>query len=317
MKILLFGRGVISTQYAWAFEKTGHTVEFYVRPGRKAEFGSTVALNIFDARKKIRGILVNENWNVKLREDLNSNHDYDLIIISVQHYHFKDAVDFLADKIGNATVLIFNNCWEEPQEMVKQLLENQLVWGFPGAGGGFDEKGVLNGSLFDKVTFGTFGTEQSARGIEVIKLFKLSGFKVTELKDFRSYLLSHFVLNAAMHLNSLKSNTGLASINDLQTNKFWRNVILNGKELLPLLKARNVDIKASAEMKMFSFPPWILSFLMRIVIKFLPSVKQIFTGHSNHEELKAYCNDVMKSAEELKINLPRFEFARLDSKTQA
>ena len=31
MKILMFGRGVISTQYGWAFEKAGHTVEFYRR----------------------------------------------------------------------------------------------------------------------------------------------------------------------------------------------------------------------------------------------------------------------------------------------
>lgn len=35
MRILFFGRGVISTQYARAFEKAGRTVEFYVRKGRK------------------------------------------------------------------------------------------------------------------------------------------------------------------------------------------------------------------------------------------------------------------------------------------
>lgn len=57
MKILTFGRGGISTQYAWTFEKAGHTIEFYVRPGRKAEYGPTVFLNIYDARKKIRGAL--------------------------------------------------------------------------------------------------------------------------------------------------------------------------------------------------------------------------------------------------------------------
>ncbi len=65
MKILIFGRGVVSTQYAWAFEKAGHTVEFYVRPGRKAEYGATVALNLLDARKKIWGVEVKENWPIK------------------------------------------------------------------------------------------------------------------------------------------------------------------------------------------------------------------------------------------------------------
>lgn len=301
----MFGRGVISTQYAWAYEKAGHTVEFFVRPGKAAEYGSSVTLNIYDARKKIKGVLVNENWNIKLREDLDANHDYDLIILSVQHYSFEKAVDFLKDKIGNSTLLIFNNLWEEPQEAVAKLPGNQLVWGFPQAGGGFDSKGILNGTLFGTVNIGTFGYEQTQRGIAVIDLFKSAGFKIKEFKDFRSWLFSHFVLNAAIHLEVIKSGTGLSS--PLQSTQFWRNVILNGKELLPLLQARNVDLKASSEVKVFSLPPWVLSLLIKVAFKFLPAVKQIFTGHSNHFELISYCQDVMSKAEEMKISLPRFE----------
>jgi 2-dehydropantoate 2-reductase len=44
MKILIFGRGVIGTLYGWALEKAGHSVEFYVRPGRAAEYGSVLPL---------------------------------------------------------------------------------------------------------------------------------------------------------------------------------------------------------------------------------------------------------------------------------
>jgi len=65
MKILIFGRGVVSTQYAWAFEKAGHTVGFYVRPGRKAEYGPIVSLNVYDARKSIRGKLIQETGQLK------------------------------------------------------------------------------------------------------------------------------------------------------------------------------------------------------------------------------------------------------------
>jgi 2-dehydropantoate 2-reductase len=46
MNILLFGRGVIATLYGWAFEKVGHSVTFYVRPGRSAEYCSHVHLDI-------------------------------------------------------------------------------------------------------------------------------------------------------------------------------------------------------------------------------------------------------------------------------
>jgi hypothetical protein len=86
MKILMFGRGVISTQYAWAFEKAGHTVDFYVRPGRKAELGNSISLNIADARKNIRGNIVQQNWEVNLIEDLPLNHNYDLIFVRLLRF---------------------------------------------------------------------------------------------------------------------------------------------------------------------------------------------------------------------------------------
>jgi 2-dehydropantoate 2-reductase len=306
MKILMFGRGVISTQYGWAFEKAGHKVEFYVRPGRKAEYGSTVTLNILDARKKIRGVSVREEWSITMVEDFNANHDYDLIIVSVQHYQLKQVAEFLSDKVGRATLLLFNNFWDEPQEAVSKLPESQLVWGFPMAGGGFDNMGVLNGTLWGSITIGTFGTEPTERAVAVMNLYKSEGFKSKVIKDFRSWLFGHFVMNAAMHLETLKYGTNF-NLDALQTTKFWKNVIANGKELMPLLKARNVNIKASPDLKMVTLPAWLMSLVLKVAMRFLPSIKQIFTGHSNQEELKSYCRDVLLKAEELKISLPRFE----------
>jgi 2-dehydropantoate 2-reductase len=306
MKILMFGRGVISTQYAWGLEKAGHNVEFYVRPGRKAEYGPTVTLNVYDARKSIRGKLIQEVWPIKMIEDIPADHDYDLIFVSVQHYHFKKVAEVLTDKIGKATILIFNNFWEEPIEQVTNLPAEQLVWGFPMAGGGFDSKGELNGTILGSITIGTFGTETTERANVVMDLFKSAGIKSKVIKDFRSYLFSHFIFNAAMHLETFKYGKSF-NLDALQTTKYWKNVIANGKELLPLLKARNVDVKASSELKMFSLPPWLMSLVMKFVIRFLPSLKHLFTGHSNYNELKSYCEDVLSKAEELKINLPTYE----------
>jgi len=51
MNILLFGRGVITTLCGWVFEKAGHSVTFYVRPGRSAEYGFHVHLDISDGRR--------------------------------------------------------------------------------------------------------------------------------------------------------------------------------------------------------------------------------------------------------------------------
>ena len=58
MKILMFGRGVISTLYGHALEMSGHSVEFYVRPGRITEYGPRLSVNILDARTKFSGVPV-------------------------------------------------------------------------------------------------------------------------------------------------------------------------------------------------------------------------------------------------------------------
>ena len=224
MKILMFGRGVISTQYGWALEKAGHTVEFYVRPGRIAEYGNAVALNILDGRVGFRGKAIKESWPVTLKEDIPENHNYDLIIVSVKHTQFKEAVDFLSSKIGNATVLIFNNFWNEPLKETALLPQDQLVWGFPGAGGEFNHEGVLNGAFLKRVTFGTFNTKLTERDKTVRNLFYTSGFKIAEQNDIRSYLFIHFAVNAGMHSQSLKMDSITEAVNNSLS---WNNTSVN------------------------------------------------------------------------------------------
>ena len=137
MKILMFGRGVVSVLYGWALEKAGHSVEFYVRPGRRAEYGDSVSLDILDARKSFKGKSVKNTWSITMKEDLPADHDYDLIVVGVQHYHFKEVADFLGTRVANATVLVFTNFWNEPLAEASALPMNKVVWGFPGACGGF------------------------------------------------------------------------------------------------------------------------------------------------------------------------------------
>ena len=128
MRILFFGRGVISTQYAWAFEKAGHTVEFYVRKGRKETFGSNIELEMWDARRGKQ--LIKESWNVKLHEEMSPN--YDLIIVSVNTEQLPEAAQLLSTAAGNTPVLIFNNVWQDLKSSISPLSMNNVVFGFPG-----------------------------------------------------------------------------------------------------------------------------------------------------------------------------------------
>jgi 2-dehydropantoate 2-reductase len=94
MKVLMFGRGVINTLYGWTFEKAGHQVDFYVRPGRAEYFGSVVSLDICDVRKDLKGTVQTEQWQTNLREDLPLDHDYDIIIASVQFFRCRKSSTF-------------------------------------------------------------------------------------------------------------------------------------------------------------------------------------------------------------------------------
>ena len=307
MKILMFGRGVISVIYGWALEKAGHTVQFYVRPGRAAQYGPAVRLEILDARRSILGKRVNESWPIHMREDLPADHDYDLIIVSVQHYHFEDAAVFLGPRIGKATVLVFNNLWVEPQRAASRIPAAHLAWGFPGAGGGFSSSGVLRGALSGKVTFGAFLTDPSPRELAVRQLFKKAGFAIVEQRDFRSFLFVHFAFDCAVETEALKAGSMARAF---ASGSHRRDAILNMRELVPLLAARSVDLKdQSSYLAPFRIPTWLLGPMMGLAPKLVPLVRVLLDSHSNMKELRSTCRDVLTEARRLGVNLPRLEAA--------
>ena len=307
MKILMFGRGVISAVYGWALEKAGHIVEFYVRPGRAAQYGPTVPIEMLDARRSIFGKRVNESWAIRMREDLPVDHDYDLILVSVQHYHFAEVSAFLGPRVGKATVLVFNNFWAEPQQAASSLPAEQLAWGFPMAGGGFGADGVLRGALFGKVYFGTFLTDPSPRELAVRELFTKTGFTIAEQRDFRSWLFVHFALDCAIHTEALKAGSIPLAF---ASGRHRRDSVLNMRELMPLLAARSVDLKAqSSNLAPFRLPTWLVGPMMGLAPKLLGSLRVLIDSHSNMEELRSTCRDVLTEARRINVSLPRLEAA--------
>ena len=162
MKILMFGRGVIATSYGWALERAGYDVEFYVRPGRAATYGDALYLDLLDIRCRVWGQRVVEKWPVRLREALEPDHDFDLIVLSVPHHRLAEAAAFLTPRIGQATVLVFGNIWSEPLAAIGALPVDRIAWGFLQAGGGFGADGVLRGLLLPSVIFGKRSSYTSA-----------------------------------------------------------------------------------------------------------------------------------------------------------
>lgn len=305
MKILMFGRGVIATQYGWAFQQAGHSVEYYVRPGRVAELGATLPISLLDARTKMKGILVEETLSLTLREDIPADHEYELMVVSVQHYQFSEVAAFLAPKIGKATVLLFSNFWKDPQQQAAPFPTDQLVWGFPQAGGGFDANGVLKGALFADVHFGTFGTDPTARGVAVRDLFTKTGFKRHEYRDFKGWLWIHFVINAGFFATVLK--TGSVD-NVFRSSTQVANAVHTVKELLTVVEQRGINLdEHRAETALYRRPAWLASLLIRFVVAISPPLKRFLYSFNNVREEQSYCRAVLEEAHRLTVSVPRLE----------
>lgn len=299
MKILILGRGVIGTQYAWAFENAGHTVEFYVREGRKAQYNSYVNLELWDARQSKKDRIVKEKWPIVIHEEIKENHDYDLIFMSVNPEQVSSAVKYLAPRVGNATVLFFSNFWQDPLLAVQPIPRSQIVYGFPGAGGGF-EGNTLYGGLYKTVQFGTLESGPTERDLEVRKLFAGAGFKITVQKNLQSWLWNHFALNAAMEAEVLKSGSFEKVISSPEA---LAGIGRNMKEIIPVLKAKGSKPDVMTKI-MGGLPPKVVGFLMSKVVFSPKSMSYALVAH-NHFKVGYAVQEVITDARKYGIKAPR------------
>lgn len=307
MKILMFGRGVVAVLYGWALEKAGHSVDFYVRPGRAAAYGRALPLRLLDARVKARGVLVEESWPLRLREDLPADHDYELIIVSVQHYQFREAAAFLSSRAGRATLLIFSNFWDDLRAAAAALPAGQLAWGFPQAGGAVEADSTVVGSLFGKVWFGTFGTAPTDREVAVRDLFRQSGFQLVEDRDWRGWLWTHFAVNAGLFAQAWRAGSpGRVVASAAQCRAAARSV----RELLPVVAARGISLEArAASVRLYRLPPWLGGTLLWLLFKVSPPLRVMVESYANGEEQRRTCHDVLLTARQLGVAVPRLEAA--------
>ena len=309
MKILMFGRGVIATVYGWALERAGHDVEFYVRPGRAATYGDAIDLDLLDTRRRVWGQRVVEKWPVRYREALEPDHDFDLIVLSVPHHRLAEATAFLSPRVGQATVLVFGNIWTEPLAAIGALPVDRIAWGFPQAGGGFGADGVLRGGMLPSVIFGTLGQPPTGRERAVRQAFREAGLRLKEQPDFRGWLWVHFVSDAGLFSQGLR----LGSLSKLAgSTSDFREALLTGRELLPLLKARDIDLRRHrGGVLLFRAPTWLMAPVLAWLTAHVTPLRVNFEAHSDPdaEEPREVCRDTLAEARRLGISVPRLEAA--------
>ena len=233
MKILIFGRGVIGSQYGWALENAGHTVDFYVRKERKDVYAQGINATIHDGRiKDYRKF----HWDIHIVDEIPMQHEYDLIFLSINPAQVPAAIDYLSPRIGNATLLFFCNYGRDVYKAIGSIPVSQVVFGFPGAGGGY-EGNDLYGILMKTIEIGRTGNAPTSREQEVMKLFKGSGFKISIQKDIAKWLFIHYIMNAAMESVATEAG-GFGKV--ISSSEALSHMILNIRKMTPYLKAKGV-----------------------------------------------------------------------------
>ena len=306
MRILMFGRGVIATIYGRAFQAAGHDVEFYVRPGRAAEYGETVGLDWIDARRTPFGRRIRETFATPLREALDPADDYDLIVLSVGHHRLTEAAELLAPRLGSATVLVFGNLWDEPLAAVAPLPPDQVVFGFPLAGGGFLDDGLLWGALLPSVVIGVTAVTPTAREQVAIEAFRQARIEVRREKDMRGWLWIHFIADAGMFDQAIRSGSLANMIGDRRA---FREAFLTGRELLPIVAARGVDLRQHRTAVLPYRFPGLIATAVGWATALVPLAQRSLAAHTDPHaaEAVALLEDTRREARRLGIPTPRLE----------
>ncbi|BBY87862.1 ketopantoate reductase family protein [Mycolicibacterium tokaiense] len=308
MRVLMFGRGVIATIYGYAFHQAGHDVEFYVRPGRAVEYGPELHMELVDGRRSPLGRRTQHVFSTRLRESVDPGHGVDLIVLSVGHHRLREAAEYLAPRIGEATVLIFGNVWDEPLAAVAPLPADRVMFGFPQAGGGFGYDGVLRGALLRSVILGTGASSPGQRERHVRTMFEQAGLRVKSERDMRGWLWLHFASDAGMFSQALSSG-GLANM--IGDRRALREAFLTSRELLPVLQRRDVVLRRHAVASLPSRLPGLTATATAWATGRFPIAQASLAAHTDpHAAVaRAVLEDTLATARRFDVATPRLERA--------
>lgn len=313
MRVLMFGRGVIATIYARVIQEGGHDVDFLVRPGRVAGHGDDVRAELIDGRRTPLGRRTRARVATRLRESFDAADQFDLIVLSVGHHRLREAAATLAPLVGDATVLVFGNVWDEPLDAIAPLPADQVVFGFPGAGGGFDDDGVLHGALFRSVVLGAAATGADRRQRVVREVFTDAGLAVRQEDDMRGWLWVHFAKDVGMFSQALRSG-GLANM--VGDRRALDEAFRASRELLPVLEARGVDLRRHRSATLPLRLPMVAATASAWATALLPIARASLVAHTdpNAPEPRAVLADALATARRFDIETPRVELAVRDAR---
>lgn len=194
MRILFFGAGPLGSVYAHLLHGNGEDVTVLARGERYdwlKENGLVVVNEITGERGSSRVNVVNE---------LKPNDKYDLVIVLIRKNKLLPVFESLAASPGVKNILFMGNNASGFGEYVEHLPIEKLLFGFPGAGGGFREQVVYYADREKPkgkrraVTIGEIDGRNRERTLAVKSLFEPAGVPVDLTPNIDGWLKYHLAL---------------------------------------------------------------------------------------------------------------------------
>jgi 2-dehydropantoate 2-reductase len=156
------------------------------------------------------------------------------------------------------------------------------------------------------VIIGMAGTSPSRRELDVRTAFRLAGIAVRFENDMRGLLLIHFVSDAGMFAQAIRSGSLANMIGDRRA---FRNAFLASRELVPLLKARGVNLREHRGAMLPYRLPRLFSAISAWATAVIPMAQISLSAHTDPDapEPRAVLEDTLREAHREGIPVPRLE----------
>jgi 2-dehydropantoate 2-reductase len=287
MKTLFFGAGPIGSLYAHRLCQAGVDVTILARGDRY----DSIRQNGLVLKSGYTGN--EESSSIKVINQIGLDDEYDLVVVSIRKNKLKPAFELIRQYSGLKNILFLGNNVLGFDDYLAQLPEERIFFGFPGAGGGFEEQVVCyvdsekSGGKRIPVRIGEANGEVKQRTQQVKQLFSQSGVPVDTIADMDGWLKYHaaFILPIAFGMKSGVKDTGDYGL-----------IVRAGQELGNVLK--NLGHTKRQPFK-FNFFYWLPEFLMAKAMKGVVNSKFAEVAIGMH--LKAAFDEMRELMDEFMI----------------
>lgn len=300
MKILVLGTGVIGTTYGYVLGQAGHDVRHYVRLcGESDRRPGDIPLRLLDGRtttpREIETI-----YRARIVDTFAPTDGYDFILVSPKHYDLAACLPRLAMGAGSADIVMFNNWWDTFAAVDHQLA-GRYLWGFPVAGGGWQD-GALDAAILDHVELAEPDDRESPRLTRIAACFESAGLTVERPAHMRDWLWIHFATEAGLIASAIEAGGVDALLDDTAR---LTAAVLAVRDALEVCRARGADVDGVPDAQAFYAPAEMVAAGIRHFYAMSVPARRILDRHTGVEELKRIYRDVVSTGRELGVTMPR------------